>query len=443
MLNLHQDNEKVKARVRDFSTLPVEVPPGLFSLKTGADFGPLGTNWEITQPQQNGRDLNNQDHSLFNRLRKWARQSVYRDLISTKAARFCHRAMAPIMFQDQVSIPRRYVEIYKSSSDHFGFGGLITCGSVWVCPVCASKISEHRRLELRQALDSFKEKFSVGNVFHLTLTAPHHVGESLKSLLEKMAHARRLMLNRKPWKEFSRWMMVKGEIRALEVTHGHKNGWHVHYHVLLFSECGIYQEGQMEEMKEDVFSAWRSACITAGLEAPSEKHGVDLAYGDSASDYVSKWGADHEMTKGHMKKGFDGNFSPFDFLDKVSEGDQRYGALFQEFARAFKSRHQLVWSRGLRALLEVVNEKTDDEIADGQDPDSELFAQISREEWAVILRKEKRGQVLEACRGGIESLKNYIHEIVSEARDARSYCTGAHGRSDRKGELTWAKQNED
>ena len=167
----------------------------------------------------------------------------------------------------------------------------------------------------------------------------------------------------------------------------------------------------LDEMKGEVFQQWRAACLTAGLEAPSEKHGVDLAHGESAGDYVAKWGVEHEMTKGHIKKGVDGNLSPFDFLDKVIDGDERYRALFQEFDKAFKGRKQLLWSRGLRDLLSIELEKTDEEIADGQDPDSELFAQITARQWSVILRREKRGQVLEACRGGKEALRVYLEGV--------------------------------
>src|SRR5256885_17042652 len=29
---------------------------------------------------------------------------------------------------------------------------IMVCGSVWVCPLCAAKISEHRRVELEQAI---------------------------------------------------------------------------------------------------------------------------------------------------------------------------------------------------------------------------------------------------------------------------------------------------
>jgi hypothetical protein len=226
-----------------------------------------------------------------------------------------------------------------------------------------------------------------------------------------MAKGRRLMLNRKPWKRFEREIGLRGSIRALEVTHGHSNGWHVHFHVLLICAVPAGSEMCLDEMKGEIFQQWRSACLTAGLEAPSEKYGVDLAHGESAADYVAKWGVDHEMTKGHIKKGVDGNLSPFDFLDKVIDGDERYKALFQEFDKAFKGRKQLLWSRGLRDLLSSEAEKTDEEIADGQDPDSELFAQVTVRQWGLILRREKRGQVLEACRGGKEALRAYLEGV--------------------------------
>ena len=34
-----------------------------------------------------------------------------------------------------------------------------------------------------------------------------------------------------------------------------------------------------------------------------QKHGLHLQAGNEAGNYVSKWGLEHEMTKGHVKKG--------------------------------------------------------------------------------------------------------------------------------------------
>jgi len=37
------------------------------------------------------------------------------------------------------------------------------------------------------------------------------------------------------------------------------------------------------------------------LPAPSMEHGLDLRDGKYADKYVSKWGIEHELTKGHVK----------------------------------------------------------------------------------------------------------------------------------------------
>ena len=39
------------------------------------------------------------------------------------------------------------------NTDKTHYSGLQSCGSVWACPVCASKISERRRLEVSKGID--------------------------------------------------------------------------------------------------------------------------------------------------------------------------------------------------------------------------------------------------------------------------------------------------
>jgi len=364
----------------------------------------LGTNRDFTAPPP--RSIGND--STYFRLNKWARHAVYRKIIGTKAADFCHRGLVPLILPDGKRLQRNLVDVWKKEQN-FSYGGLFTCGSVWICPVCAAKISNHRRMEMNKALTVAESKGL--QVLHLTLTAPHHLGESLEDLIEKMSKALRLMFHRKPWKRLKLALGLKGTIRALENPHSWSNGWHVHFHELLICEklfCDIH----LREIKKDIFNQWLSACLTAGLQAPSEFNGVDLADGRSAGDYIGKWGVEDEMTKAHIKKGRGDSLSAFQFLDKILEGDLRYEPLFKEHAKAMKGRNQLVWSRGLREYLKMEEELTDEKIAESQESESELFAQIPLEVWAVILQKEKRGEVLEACRGGEENLKIYLNNLI-------------------------------
>ena len=89
-------------------------------------------------------------------------------------------------------------------------------------------------------------------------------------------------------------------------------------------------------------------------------HGVDVRNGTYAAKYVSKWGLEEEVTKGHLKKGLNGSLTPFDLLRGCSTNNH-YKALFKEFADVFKGKQQLVWSKGLKELLGI-KQVTDEEL---------------------------------------------------------------------------------
>ncbi|MBV6575131.1 rolling circle replication protein, Rep63 protein, partial [Acinetobacter baumannii] len=76
------------------------------------------------------------------------------------------------------------------------------------------------------------------------------------------------------------------------------------------------------------------------LNAPSMRHGLDLRNGSYADQYVSKWGLEDELSKGNVKKGRNGGFTPFDLLNFSIEDNEIYGKkpskLFQEFAISMK-----------------------------------------------------------------------------------------------------------
>ena len=78
------------------------------------------------------------------------------------------------------------------------------------------------------------------------------------------------------------------------------------------------------------------ACEKAGLDQPSYEHGLDLRNGQKAASYVAKWGLEHEMTKGHMKKGKTDSKTPFDLLRDYAEGDENAGKLFRIYFDAFR-----------------------------------------------------------------------------------------------------------
>ena len=254
------------------------------------------------------------------------------------------------------------------SKNSVHYSGLMTCGSVWLCPICAAKISERRRTELKQI--TAQARNNGYTVLLLTQTVPHYSNQSLKPLLKRFSYARTLQRQRSSWKKIVDRNAIIGSVRALEITHG-QNGWHIHTHELLFIAPGhTVNPGILSAF---ILDTWQRACLDAGLGEPN-RHGVDVRTGKYAAEYVNKWGLEEEITKSHIKHGREDSLTPFDFLrEYLTTGDEDTADLFREYAKCFKGKRQLTWSRGLRDLFDLEAELTDEEIAEKKIEDGEFL----------------------------------------------------------------------
>ncbi len=269
------------------------------------------------------------------------------------------------------------------------FSGLQTCGSVWVCPVCSSKVSECRRLEIQNAIEQWKNQG--GDVILVTLTFPHSKNDNLKEMLLKQSKASKMFKSRKAYsKHLKAFYGIKGTIRSLETTYSEANGWHPHLHELWFTT----REFSLLRLKNYIYDAWSRACVDSGLGLPSVKNGVDVRCGDYASQYVTKWGLDYEIAKAHIKKG-KGKKSktPFQFLDDFDNGDMRSGILFREYANAFKGKRQLFWSHGLKAFFDI-DVKSDKEILKEQVEKSKEIITINYIDWLNVVKHKSQAYIL-------------------------------------------------
>jgi len=295
------------------------------------------------------------------------------------------------------------------------FGGLVTCGSVWTCPICAAKIQERRREEVAKGIAwAYEEKLQPALV---TLTFPHGNHQQLGRLLEQQAEALRLMRVGSPWKRFKLATGYQGVIRSLELTHG-AHGWHPHTHELWFVGAHVHAQ----EMKAEISRQWESACIRAGLLSDPKKieafreYAVDVKGWCSAGDYLCKqddsrhfWGADRELAKGGSKAGKSTGKHPFALLAAASDGDRRAARLFLTYALAMKGRRQLLWSAGLKGRAGL-DECSDQDLAEEQREEADVLGLVDSAQWKLVIRYDKRAQLLDAAelRGwaGVISLLN-------------------------------------
>lgn len=393
---------------------PLRPPPAHAGAAQGPGAGaraceaPLGTNAKLPanfdKPAYDG---------MLKRIERFALQSVARSILPKSRTAKCLRIRA---FNSDVQVWRS--KVYGTAS----YGGLQTCGSVWVCPVCNGKISERRRVELLAAMDMHKTQG--GAVYLLTLTTPHQRGSDLAALLLMQKKALDTFFADRAVRVVLSEMGYFGQVRALEVTHGRKsvknNGWHPHYHFLQFCQVSG-SDVDRTDWEVRLYLRWVVYCEKAGLGTPSYAHGIKLDDGTHAAKYVTKWGLEDEMTKGHSKKAKAGGETPFDLLRAVfaDASDIQARALFQEFSVCFKGKHQLAWSKGLKARFNQV-EKSDEELVAEKDDRAVLLGLLTVDQWRDVLKLDFRGQLLEiAAKGGWEAVQKLLH-FIDGARDMPS-----------------------
>ena len=297
------------------------------------------------------------------------------------------------------------------------YRGLQHCGSPWACPVCARHLSGHRRKELQQAIDAAVAKG--WGVSLATFTFPHRLPQPLSELLGKMTEATGRLRQGRHYSDWKGEFDVLGEVRALEVTHG-LNGWHPHQHVLVFTQLPL-ESHELTRFRRALYVRWARACRKAGLKLPSYRNSVDVRRANHAADYVAKWGFADELTRPHRKGAAGDHVTPWELLDRAANGDARAGELFQEYARAFKGRKQLWWSKGLKDRLTLPADVSDQECLDLAPAGAEqerCVLRIDLDTWGLICQYGLRDQVLELARGGdVREVKLFLNELRCTRRD--------------------------
>jgi hypothetical protein len=278
--------------------------------------------------------------------------------------------------------------------------GVETCGSVWMCPVCAAKIAEGRRDEVARCLDAHVG--GGGNVYMALFTIPHKAAESVGELRGDVTKAWSKFIAGNPWKRARERYGIVGYIRALEITHG-GNGWHPHLHTLFLTRK--LTDDEAAGLRVWIGERWASV-----IERMTGKE-VNLAVGfgfkeacsaSAAGDYVAKWGVDSEIAKAGRKVSRKGGRSPWQLLADARDGDVRARWLFKDYAAAMKGARHLTWSVGLRDLYLDEPELSDEELARMDEPnngDAQIIV-FRKMVWWRLVRAAVVADVLTAAEEG-------------------------------------------
>lgn len=396
---------------------------------------------------KNSEDLKNEFSSFW---RRWQLQDVVREVVSDKRwltdkarisvnmghmpERVCGCLRVPTMVHNDVSVVR-------NEKGFANYRGLQTCGSVWACPLCSSKISEFRADELRELSKRFYDRFFSGTVLMITFTIPHKINNNLSVLVDQLGKCRRELKRQKllkrdktfvPFSQILHDYGYIGDVYSLEVTYGY-NGWHPHTHDLFFFSSKITVD-KLQDLKSNITMSWLKSCLKSGVVINNQddflNRSVDLKIANSPESYISKWGLQdfeshsamihkswgpiHELTKSNQKVSRSEHYSPWSMLEIIRLNYDRrdvffyFGKLFYEFLQVFKGKRQLVFSKGFKKFF-LISEKSDEEIVKDVDHKFQFLGALSRDEWKRVLKHKKRADIL--IMSSLESweiVKNYV-----------------------------------
>lgn len=326
-----------------------------------------------------------------------------------------------------------------------------TCGSVWACPVCASKVAEQRRKELSDAM--LQHVRAGGYAYLVTFTFPHSRNQSLAELMEPFTKARQSFQNCRKWKAVMEKADKVGVVNSLEVTYGSGNGWHPHLHMLVFCSPGAFGESGPDEAGrlsspaiDHLRAEWVRLLEKRGLVSGENRtwanlYALDVRGGAQAAEYIAKWGHDEswglasELTSSHAKTGkrstwgASDHYTPFQLLAMAREGDGHALCAFREFVKEFDGKRMLTWSKGLKAHFKI--DEIEDEDA-AQEPelglnDEHQIGTMEADQLKVLTKWGRLGEFLATMAqfghdGGQQLIDDYckaVERMGGTRRDSR------------------------
>lgn len=294
-----------------------------------------------------------------------------------------------------------------------GFAGLVTCGSVWVCPVCSRKIAARRALEVGAVVAAAVAEGRT--VVLLTLTLRHHLGQPLEGLWDAVSRCWAHATTGRPWDALRASTGLVGYTRAAEVTVG-VNGWHPHTHALLIMRGGM-TDADIEQAARVIIDRWTARAVSMGLDSPADvgqdARRVSPEDVAAVAEYMSKThkdvdpssiGLELTWTQSKTARTAFSTRSMWEVLESAVEvGEASDVALWQEWERSSKGRRALSWSKGLRQLYGLGVEQADEDVAAEElGTVEDTLVWITPAGWTDVVRYRPAliPQILNAVEGG-------------------------------------------
>ncbi|MFI9429126.1 hypothetical protein ACIG54_37030 [Streptomyces achromogenes] len=340
--------------------------------------------------------------------------------------------------------------------------GLMRCGRIWLCPVCAATIRHKRAEEISRAVVEWVRQGGIA--YLVTFTARHGHTDRLADLMDALQGTRKTADSPRRPGAYQRLITggtwagrpergldgirdrigYVGMIRSTEVTVGQVNGWHPHIHAIVFvggrtegeradkRVIGVFEptESALKEWQDQWRAVWTGALRKVNPDfTPDQKHGVDFKRLETERDandlaeYIAKTQDGKspalELARADLKTAAGGNVTPFELLGRIGDltggvpEDEAAGqgtlewnlGRWHEYERATKGRRAIEWTRYLRQILGIEGGDTEaDDLdlllgADAEGGELRAGVAVTEDGWTAVARRGLDLAVTEAAEG--------------------------------------------
>lgn len=174
------------------------------------------------------------------------------------------------------------------------FSGLRLCGSRQ-CPRCAQIIAMERARQLEAGLRYWFTSTNEGGqnrgVVFLTLTMKHSNDDQLDHLLTALKTAKDAVFRNYAYtnvRGIRQRFRIAGTASTIEVTWGHKNGWHPHLHLLLMLDRPTTAE-DIARLGIALYECWKHALQRLGIDTSLSHTDIRPVRNDDSARYVAAY----------------------------------------------------------------------------------------------------------------------------------------------------------
>ena len=349
------------------------------------------------------------------------------------------------------------------------YHGHTHCKNPFCCPTCTALIMEQYRAKISSAIKLLHDDYFG---FMFTLTIPHwsfmSCRETMEILNESWRYFRRKNLQRghgHVFDEFNKVVPIAHHVRVMEHTWGKANGWHPHFHGIMWTKRGKEHNVLDWEQRLDAFwlktakrkmiQYWKKHKLHQQVLLKGETYEqlADRMYSQSnyardnkyvqglvfsrdsngrlkqvsTGDYICGWGADNEVTGNiNRKASHNGHYTPYQILLEA-QSNPAMEKLYIDFCLAVTQKpvmHRVHFSvTGINAMIKEWNKThpvtsgvMQKKIQDGSLRSWKVIAFFSVVDWyeLSILDREQPvfSNILYVARHRREILLEYIHKLL-------------------------------